>query len=487
MIVIRMCKSCHHLPSTVAAFLGRSQDKRITASASAAPAIQCNDDFVEVSAATVEELAPDTTAIAASGIVGSSGPVECTGQISTPSLGSAADETEVNLVICSLTETTDVGCSLAVRVAPHPLLDCPAPPAGELRAATAVEMTAPFGSGAVTCDPASPAAIAVEEFPGRLEEDTTLRVTCSSSETPNTCSLDVTLAARTPLSSAVPDCFRLNSGPVRPTHCSQLLSLPCGLFLLGHWPLWTLGFRAAHVLDCAPTARTEAAVVEDLSGNARAITTEVGAITANSGPFDCSGSINVPPLSSEMDLTSTIRCWLFEDEATTCEFTLFVGPHPLLDCPVPPANPFREAEATSTPFASLPVTCDPPTPADIPFEAFPLFREQDKPFTVTCSSSETPNTCTFDVALRARAPLPCACRYVQVAGCPRPGASSALSTSSTVPSHLPYPLHVHTLAHSPQSGPVNVNATRPQYVLQRHIVSESLSLASIGSDRRYQL
>ena len=150
----------------------------------------------------MEELAGNTTAVVttAGGITGASSSITCLPpSIGVPPLGSAADQISDTAVVCQLADTPDVSCSLSVQVTPHPLLDCPAPPAGELRAATAVEMTAPFGSGAVTCDPASPAAIAVEKFPGRLEEDTTLPVTCSSTETPNTCSFDVTLAGRAPL------------------------------------------------------------------------------------------------------------------------------------------------------------------------------------------------------------------------------------------------------------------------------------------------
>ena len=167
----------------------------------------------------------------------------------------------------------------------------------------------------------------------------------------------------------------------------------------------TRGLCAAHVLECA-MAMLGAEEAEALNREATAIAVEFGAISANSGPFSCSGDVAVPPLASTTDLESTITCALLEDATTTCEFPLFVGPHPLLDCPAPPASPFREAEATSTPFASLPVTCDPATPAGIPSDAYPGPLKPNAAFTVTCRSTETPNTCSFDVDLQARAPPP---------------------------------------------------------------------------------
>ena len=149
-------------------------------------------------------------------------------------------------------------------------------------------------------------------------------------------------------------------------------------------------------------------VAEDMSRDATAIAIDFAAITAFSGPFVCSGDIAVPPLTSDTDLESTITCSLLEDAATTCEFPLFVGPHPELDCPAPPADAIRESDAIDALFTDADaVTCTPATPADIPSGAFPAPLQDNKPFAVSCNSTETPHTCTFDVVLLARAPPAC--------------------------------------------------------------------------------
>lgn len=147
---------------------------------------------------------------------------------------------------------------------------------------------------------------------------------------------------------------------------------------------------------------------EDLDSgiNAQSGALASGAIVRNSGDFTCTGTVDVPPLASTTDTMNTITCALDENPATTCEFTLFIGPHPLLDCPgsVPPLRPSDAAASTGL-FESNPaVTCVPAAAADIPGDSFPSTVEDEATFTVECSSTETPNTCSFDIVLHAGAP-----------------------------------------------------------------------------------
>ena len=128
------------------------------------------------------------------------------------------------------------------------------------------------------------------------------------------------------------------------------------------------------------------------------------AVAGASGAYTCTGVIDVPDLASTTDTMTTITCALDESPATACDFKLFVGPHPLLECPVVPSLTPSGAAASTEPFGDNPaVTCEPATAGGIPGGSFPTEVGTDAAYTVTCSSTETPNTCSFDVVLRAGA------------------------------------------------------------------------------------
>ena len=372
--------------------------------------LECANGLVSIEAADVVALGGDVTAVMLDHcITEASGAVSCTGSVAVPE----EPGTPPREAACTLIDDPQTSCLIAFTVLPHPPINCPAPPAVALRSADAAQMAAPFGSGAVVCDPASPADIDAAAFPQALQEDATISVLCTSSETPNTCSFDVVLAARAPSSplSLIEHWSRCVYAGF-----SHLSAVVLDLVLYRNTDRCAMGaLCAAHVLECT-MASIAAEVAEDMSRDATAIATDFGAITASSGPFSCSGDIAVPPLTSTTDLESTITCSLLEDATTTCEFPLFVGPHPELDCPAPPADAIRESDAIDALFTGADaVTCTPASPADIPSGAFPGPLEDNKPFAVSCNSTETPHTCTFDVVLLARALL--ACVLACAAGC----------------------------------------------------------------------
>lgn len=145
--------------------------------------------------------------------------------------------------------------------------------------------------------------------------------------------------------------------------------------------------------------------MESLEGDASTIATTYSAILEASDGVVCSGVITTPPLGSGVSDASeqSITCQLANDAQTTCTFSLSVLPHPPLECPAPPALPIRSDSAAqqTQPFGTGSVSCSPATPADIPPEEFPTVPGNTAPssYTVTCASSDTPNTCAFDVSL----------------------------------------------------------------------------------------
>ena len=134
-----------------------------------------------------------------------------------------------------------------------------------------------------------------------------------------------------------------------------------------------------------------------------------GAIVRHSSSFTCRGHINVPPLESTTDIMNTVVCELDASPTTTCKFKLYVGPHPLLQCPPGfPLTPSGAAAAATVPFVDNPaVTCNAANvAADIPAQFFPAEVGQFLNYIVTCRSTETPNKCDIWIVLRAGAP-PC--------------------------------------------------------------------------------
>ena len=158
------------------------------------------------------------------GIIQNTSPVSCIGSGPVVVPDAADGIAPPQFAICRLVDHTDVVCPMVFDVLPHPPIDCPAAPVGTLRAADAAQMSTSFGSGAVSCDPASPADILATEFPGALEDDIVFSVQCSSTETPLTCEFDVVLAGRAFLSSALHPCCRFSIvADVRPLRPMLLL------------------------------------------------------------------------------------------------------------------------------------------------------------------------------------------------------------------------------------------------------------------------
>ena len=157
--------------------------------------LTCESGLVSVPAVKAEARGDLTTVMLDYGITEASGPVSCIGaSVAVP------DEFEVvpRVASCELVEfpRPQTFCQILFSVLPHLPIECPAPPPGALRAIDAEQMSTPFGTGTVSCDPASPADIPATEFPGALEDDIVFSVQCSSTETANTCGFDVVLAGR---------------------------------------------------------------------------------------------------------------------------------------------------------------------------------------------------------------------------------------------------------------------------------------------------
>lgn len=163
------------------------------------------------------------------------------------------------------------------------------------------------------------------------------------------------------------------------------------------------------VLECQDTG-VSASEAQEAQLDATTLATLRGAIVDAASAVSCTGTVTVPPLDATMDTMQTITCSLDVEPTTTCEFRLFVGPHPVLECPAPPDGPLLAAAAITAveAFSSDPsVTCTPSSLADIPAIAFRTQAGADAvPYTVMCESTETPNTCDFEVMLAPSAPLP---------------------------------------------------------------------------------